>query len=349
MKMHADTHNEFINKHPHGWISHLDAWYSVVEKTTSCVQERNLLTTETSNGAISGLMPLCHVRSPLSGNRLICMPYATIGGPLVNSPDDLGPLLQRSIDFHRKQKTNRIEIRGVPGSDILQSFHGFAAGSRYTMHTLHLDCDLAAIQKTFHRTAIRKNFTRSVECGLQLRVAGDDHAVCEFYHLYALTRKRLRMPPLPWRFFAAIWEHLGKQGLAEFLIAAREDRPIGGLMVFRYKERVSAEAIGWDAKHNSARPGIFLYWNAIQRAHEAGYKVFDFGRTSPDNKGLMEFKGRWGTLESDLCNYEYPGGQAGSTRRRNVSLLSKAVGIIMPHMPLPLFEMIGGFAFNHFC
>jgi len=51
---------------------------------------------------------------------------------------------------------------------------------------------------------------------------------------------------------------------------------------------------------------------------DEGYQLFDFGRTSPLNKSLMDFKSRWGTEVRDLPEFVFPKG-AKSLRDRNTS------------------------------
>ena len=49
-----------------------------------------------------------------------------------------------------------------------------------------------------------------------------------------------------------------------------------------------------------------IVWEAIKAAKKEGKEIFDFGLTPPDNKGLFDFKKRWGTEDNILNYYYYP-------------------------------------------
>jgi lipid II:glycine glycyltransferase (peptidoglycan interpeptide bridge formation enzyme) len=42
---------------------------------------------------------------------------------------------------------------------------------------------------------------------------------------------------------------------------------------------------------------MLLYWTMIRDSIERGYKVFDFGRSTP-NEGTYNFKKQWGAVEA---------------------------------------------------
>ena len=53
-------------------------------------------------------------------------------------------------------------------------------------------------------------------------------------------------------------------------------------------------------------PGHIIVWEAIRIACSEGFKYLDFGVTPPENKGLYQFKKRWGTQEKILNFFYYP-------------------------------------------
>jgi hypothetical protein len=48
-----------------------------------------------------------------------------------------------------------------------------------------------------------------------------------------------------------------------------------------------------------------LFWKAIQEAKNSRLRVFDFGRTDADQRGLITFKGRWGATRYRLIYSRY--------------------------------------------
>jgi lipid II:glycine glycyltransferase (peptidoglycan interpeptide bridge formation enzyme) len=78
------------------------------------------------------------------------------------------------------------------------------------------------------------------------------------------------------------------------------------LILFAFKDRVSAEFAASDEQYRDISPNHLLFWEAIKWAYSEGYKIFDFGRTALSNTALMDFKNRWGTKIVDLPQFFYP-------------------------------------------
>ena len=75
------------------------------------------------------------------------------------------------------------------------------------------------------------------------------------------------------------------------------------MLLSKFRDRVSGEFVAVDPAFQNISPNHFLFWEAIKSACEEGYRIFDFGRTSPRNVGLMDFKRRWGTQVTDLPQF----------------------------------------------
>jgi lipid II:glycine glycyltransferase (peptidoglycan interpeptide bridge formation enzyme) len=93
-----------------------------------------------------------------------------------------------------------------------------------------------------------------------------------------------------------------------FILLAEHDGLVIGASIFlkcghtlHYKYNASDPA-----KIHSLSPNHLLTWNAIKWGHENNFTTFDFGRTSPDNKGLMRYKEMWGVTVADVPYYYYP-------------------------------------------
>ena len=80
-------------------------------------------------------------------------------------------------------------------------------------------------------------------------------------------------------------------------------------------------------------------------AHNKGYKIFDFGRTSIANEGLMKFKGYWGTIAIDLPQYYYPE-NVGMKEGEN-SIGYKFIKKICENAPDSVVRLVGRFCYRH--
>ena len=80
------------------------------------------------------------------------------------------------------------------------------------------------------------------------------------------------------------------------------DTTVAGMILFKYKDHVSAEFACSNDEYFNLSPNHFVFWEAIKLAH----KAFDFGRTPASNKSLMDFKRHWGTNVIDMNHLYYP-------------------------------------------
>jgi hypothetical protein len=52
-------------------------------------------------------------------------------------------------------------------------------------------------------------------------------------------------------------------------------------------------------RYNRLSPNMLLYWSVLEFACQRGFRVFDFGRSSPDS-GPFRFKAQWGAAPVPL-------------------------------------------------
>ena len=90
------------------------------------------------------------------------------------------------------------------------------------------------------------------------------------------------------------------------MVAAFGDTPVAGFAGFLCKGRLSLDYLGWDTGFKRLCPSPFILWEGIKHAFDAGCTIFDFGRTSARNTGLLAYKRKWGTREIDLVEYASP-------------------------------------------
>jgi hypothetical protein len=93
-------------------------------------------------------------------------------------------------------------------------------------------------------------------------------------------------------------------------------------------------------------PNHLLTWVCIQRACKAGYRYFDFGRTSPDNTGLMRYKEMCGAQPIDLPYYYYPQ-VMGATSKEGNGLSYKVMTSVWRSLPDSVVEFIEPKIYKH--
>ena len=132
------------------------------------------------------------------------------------------------------------------------------------------------------------------------------------------------------------------------MLAERDQTPLGMLLLMKYRNRISCDYGASDPQHKQLRVNHFLTWEAIQRGVREGYRDFDFGRTSVQNTGIMEYKNKWGASLSSIPYFFYPPLPSGSNATENhVSLKKSLVAALCRYAPDCVQEPIGKFCYLH--
>ena len=338
--------DEFVENHPLGWICHLSGWAQVLEKSFKHMKGHYLALLDEKQMAIRSAMPLFEVRSWLTGKRLVSIPFATLCDPLVSSSNDFEILFESALNLAKRLGISNIEIRAHESSPLIQDDR-LGCTRFYKHHYLPLESEPEQLMKTFHRTCVRQRISRAVKGNLTLRVADNESDLCDFYRLHLITRKKLGLPPQPYVFFESLWDTFFESGRISLLLAGKDGKAIAGLMLFKFKDRVSAEIAASDHTYCDVSPNHYLFWEAIKLACQEGYKVFDFGRTPPNNHGLMDFKDRWGTRVVDLPEYYYPRQVCEKPAEPESSVRYKLIRSVCKNVPTFVSQRIGNFCYRH--
>ena len=335
----------FVEDHPFGWLCHLSGWKEVLDRSFRHMKAHYLVLL--LGNEIHAALPVFEVRSWLTGNRLVSIPFATICDPLVSSDDELAQLVEAVIGLSRKRMIKSIEIR------TLESWPHFGGsplnvGGKYKHHYIPLKKSPDELMKSFHRSCVRQRISRAMNSGIEVSAGKTESDLRDFYRLHVLSRKRLCLPPQPYAFIKSLFDIFHPDGRANLILGKKDGNPIAALLLLRFKGRVSAEYAVYDDSYLNISPIHLLFWEAIRTASEDGFKVFDFGRTLPLNTNLMDFKDRWGTVVSDMPQFHYPssGALAGDGGREG-TLGYKLIRKVCRNTPDFALHHIGNFCYRH--
>ena len=336
----------FVENHPFGWICHLSAWKQVLEKSFPHMKGYYLALLDDTNNHIKAGMPVFEVKSWLTGRRLVSIPFATLCDPLISSSEEMRILFDEALNLSKKFGDAYIEIRSLSSSPLIQD-NRLGESRFYKHHYLLLENEPEQLKKKFHRTCVRQRISRAIESKLSLRIADSESDLQKFYQLHITTRKRLSLPPQPYNFFKSLWEIFSPTKKMALLLVEKEGKTIASLILFKFKERVSADFAASDETFKDLSPNHLLFWEAIKSAYGEGYKIFDFGRTSPNNDSLMDFKRHWGTKIIDLPKYFYPKSTSKKNAQRENSVGYNLIKKICKNAPDSFVPLIGHFCYRH--
>ena len=278
-----DRWQRFVETSSNGGIFHHREWLGLLRAQygypmrAHCVLDRN--------GEITAALPFAHVKSRLTGNRLVALPFSDLCPPVARESDEgaIHRLLDSVRGLHEREGLD-IEIRAsVDGLD--------GAGAAFYQHDLALGPDVDAIRRGFSsstRRAIAKADREGVEI---VRGTGQD-ALDEFYALHLRTRRRQGVPTQPKRFIRRFTK-LFERDLGFVLMARAHETTIAAAVFLSFKDVLTYKYGASHPAYLNKRPNNAIFIEAIRWGCENGYVNLDLGRTDIDNEGLRGFKRGW--------------------------------------------------------
>src|SRR3954447_8876558 len=278
----------------HGSVFHDPEWLRLLTRVygydiaACCVAD--------ATGRIRAGLPLARVISPITGRRLVALPFSDVCEPLV-SPEfrDARTQLMSDVAGVGRRMGLGVEIRAA-----VDELPGGHTSSGYLHHRLALDRDCTAIERRGISSAARRGVAKARRSGLVAERDSGAAALAEFYRLHLRTRRRQGVPTQPKRFIMGL-EALFRRGLGFVMLVRDPERRVIAAAVFLSCNGVLTYKYGAsDERHLGERPNNLLFMEAIAWGCATGHRALDFGRTDLDNPGLAAFKRGWGAEERPL-------------------------------------------------
>lgn len=314
---------------------HSSAWANVL---LASYGYRPLFFTLIQKGRLQALIPLVEVRSVLTGRRGVSLPFSDDCEPIMAEKKHFEILMQAVLRYARKRRWKTVQLRG--GTQFL---NGVSPASWFYRHTLDLDRDEEAIFRRLKGNT-KRNIRKAIKEDVQIHRSHSLDAVRAFYRLNTLTRREHGLPPQPFSFFRNIHTHIisPKKGLV--ILASYGGRYVAGAVYFHFGTQAIYKYGASDRTYQDKRPNNRVMWEAIQCYTQNGFRTFSFGRTEPNNSGLLQFKRSWGAREGLLRYYTY------DLRKNSYVIDHSRIGSlssIFRKMPGPLLNVIGSLLYRH--
>jgi CelD/BcsL family acetyltransferase involved in cellulose biosynthesis len=241
---------------------------------------------------VAGL-PLAHVRSRLTGNRLVALPFSDLC-PFAfdaTASDHARQLLLASLREEHERLGIDIEVRAAaPGLPV--------SGKGFYHHEIPLGQDLDAVRSRFVSN-VRRGITRATREGIEVRRGTGVEELDAFYRLHLRTRQRQGVPTQPRRFIRR-FARLFDAGLGFVLLAVSDDQPVAAALYLNWGDTLTYKYGASAPEHLNKRPNHAIFMESIRWGCEHGATALDLGRTDLDNEGLRSFKRGWGGDEREL-------------------------------------------------
>jgi lipid II:glycine glycyltransferase (peptidoglycan interpeptide bridge formation enzyme) len=326
--MDNESWMNYVRNHEKATIFHSPAWANML---AHCYNRKAFVLGDfNENGAVTAGIPVIENQHILGKTSWMSLPYTDHCEPLSNGPEQEVEFSNDLVHFLQTNRNTSYEFRwAYPEVPFLHP------RKEFVYHKLSLSKDFAATAGKIHpmhkrnaQTAIKRNVT--------VITSTDEEHLKEFYKLHIITRQRKGVPVQPWHFFRHLGEDLLQKKLGFIMLAYQEDTCLAAAIFLLWNKTMTYKFGASNPDDLHLRPNDLIFRNAIQWGCENGYSTLDFGRTDIENKGLRDYKSRWGAVESDLY-YSYAPGLPQHRPSWMIDILSQ----IIMHSPKSICRLSG--------
>ena len=286
---------QFLLQAPRASIFHSSGWLRALQQTYKYVPI--VFTTTPPDRPLENGTVFAAVKTWLVRERLVSLPFSDHVDPLMDSENDLMELLEELQVEQRAGRWKKVELRPATTEKQPQSLP-FYNGQSFVLQSVDLHCGLDGVFSRFHRDSIRRKIRKAERSGLVEEAGRSEQLVQQFFELHVMTRRRKFLPPPPLAWFRNILACLGEN--ANIRVASKDDKPIAAILTLRFKETAFYKYGCSDSHFHNLGGMPFLLWKAMEDEYRSGAKVFDLGRSDPQNVGLIRFKEKLGAQRTDL-------------------------------------------------
>jgi len=324
----------YVERHPDSSIFHLPQWKAVLDE--SFPHKPMYIFARDTGGRLCGLLPMAHIRSRLTGHRLVSLPFAHICGPIADTEATLFAMVDRAFSLCKDLNCRYIEIRTTQtlslDADVSEGF---------STYVLELS-DPERIWKMLHMR--RRSIRKAKESGVNVKADDSVEGLRIFDVLNQRNKRDLGVPAQPPSFLTSIHRHM--KPWYRLYLAEVEGKPLAGIVTLSFKDTVNYAYGASDPRYLGLRPNDLAMWHAIEESCNKGFRHFDFGKTAQNNLGLVNFKKHWGTMELKLRYYTYPKASASLSSGRTGKGYQLVTGI-WRRLPLPVTRILSPVVFRH--
>jgi hypothetical protein len=315
--------DSLVARHPSASAFHRQGWLEALNQTYG--YKPFVLTSASPGEPLTDGIVACRITSWLTGARLVSLPFSDHCEPLFSDSSDKLKLSNHLIEECKEQHCKYLELRPFLAADLGKQFQ---PSESFYFHELDLTPGLEKLFKGMHKDSIQRKIRRAEKEQLSCEVGRTDEIIDAFYNLLLLTRRRHLLPPQPKNWFRNLAKNMGDA--LQIRIASKDGAPVAALLTLQHRSSIIYKYGCSNEAFHQLGGMPFLFWKLIEEGKSTGAERIDFGRSEMENKGLVSFKDKFGTMKRILTYYRYPQSTKQSTHAWEDSGLARRMFSILP-------------------
>lgn len=280
--------DHYVGTSPASSAYHQFGWKRVIEKSFG---HKTYYLLAEDGRRIFGVLPLVRLKSVIFGNFMVSLPFFTYGGVCAETPDACTALLQEAVRLSREEGSSHIELRETTPRES-----GLPVKTSKVSMRFDLPSNSEELWRSFD-AKLRSQIRRPGKEGMTVRVGRKDE-LDSFYEVFSVNMRDLGTPVYAKRFFADILDEFPESTWVH-TVYTKSGEPVASGFLLGYKGMLEIPWASSLRRYNRYSPNSLLYSSVISFACEKGYRVFDFGRSTP-GEGTYRFKEQWGARPVQL-------------------------------------------------
>jgi serine/alanine adding enzyme len=325
----AQLWDGYANQAPTAALYHLYRWRQVIEETFG--HPTFYLSALTGSSRIVGILPLVQLKSWAFGNMLVSLPFFNYGGICAESLDVRDALLEAAIRIATEKEADFVEIRHEDYWD-----RGLPVKTTKVSMRLELPPSPSDLWKSFS-SKLRSQVQRPTKQGMTA-VIGRDEELNGFYDVFCANMRDLGTPVYPKAFFRNILHRFPERTWISTVYLGK--MPVASGFLAGFKDRLEIPWASTIRTFNKYSPNMLLYWSCLEFACRSGYRVFDFGRSTP-GEGTYRFKEQWGAKPHPLYWYYWLRSEGAIPQLNPRNPKYRIAMAVWRHLPLGLTRTFG--------
>lgn len=295
-----DRWNKYVKESHESTCYHLFSWRNVIERSFG--HKTYYLLAEEREDEIKGILPLVHLKSILFGSFMVSLPYFNYGGICADNNGIYNQLLKEATHIAEIEKAEHIELRHTISNGLQVNpvgIHSYGVKTAKVSMRLELPQKAEELWNSFP-SKLRSQIKRPAKEGMYSRF-GREEELENFYTIFSINMRDLGTPVYSKEFFRNILKEFPESTWI-CTVYTKWANPAASCFLVGFKETLEIPWASSLKSYNHYSPNMLLYWSSLGFACEKGYRVFDFGRSTP-GESTYKFKEQWGAKPVQLYWY----------------------------------------------